>query len=49
MMPYRKNIFVNIFPKKVGERGGGMGGVGERRKIFFPDIKKKKPKKNFFG
>jgi hypothetical protein len=38
----QKKIFVNILPKKVGERGG-------RTKNFFPDIQKKKPKKNFSG
>ena len=42
----QKFFFVNIFPKKVGERGGG-GGRG--RKKNFPDIQKKKPKKNFSG
>jgi hypothetical protein len=42
----QKKIFVNIFPKKVGERGGGGGGG---RKHFFLDIQKKKPKKKFSG
>jgi hypothetical protein len=36
----QKKIFVNIFPKKVGERG--------KSKNFFPDIQKR-GQKNFSG
>jgi hypothetical protein len=38
----QKKIFVNIFPKKVGERGWG------KSKKFFPDIQKR-GQKNFSG
>jgi hypothetical protein len=42
----QKFFFVNIFPKKVGERGG-EGGGGGGRKNFFLDIQKRSQKKNF--
>jgi hypothetical protein len=43
----QKFFFVNIFPKKVGERGGEGG--GRRKKKFFSGHSKKKPKKKFSG
>jgi hypothetical protein len=42
----QKIFFVNIFPKKVGERAGGGGG-GEDEKNFFRTFKKITPQKIF--